>query len=72
MRSSLVLRSQLQAGLLDVPAAAAQLPADSFVEKRLEGEEGTLLRILAPTPAKEGRPAEPTVEDGYMAFIKKI
>ena len=51
---------------------AAQLPAGSFVEKRLEGEEGTLLRVLAPTPVKEGRPAEPTVEDGYMALIKKI
>ncbi|MBO1678656.1 ATP-binding cassette domain-containing protein [Bittarella massiliensis (ex Durand et al. 2017)] len=49
-----------------------KLPDGSYIEKRLEGEEGVLLRILSPVPLAGAREAAPTVEDGYMSMIKRI
>ncbi|WP_059004533.1 ATP-binding cassette domain-containing protein [Bittarella massiliensis (ex Durand et al. 2017)] len=49
-----------------------KLPAGSYIEKRLEGEEGVLLRVLSSAPLAGAREAAPTVEDGYMSMIKRI
>lgn len=46
-------------------------PDGAFVERKVEGESGAQWRVLSPVPI-DGRPAEPTVEDGYMCTVKSI
>ncbi len=43
-----------------------------YIEKNVQRGGESFVRVLSSTPPKDGEPAEPTMEDGYLCLIKQI